>query len=239
MSTDFDTHSLTSLCGPSSGAGCKPRCLQTTSRGPFSARVLRAFVGTDNKVDQDGLRVYSRHHPMPVPAVQCDKLGFANGYLCDVDSDRPITEKEAIEARNLCLDAHDAVIDQELTKARPDSELEGAFDLLARTTGSMTCQHFAGALAACLSTMGTIHAVTPVTSSEHGDHIQDLLPRKRADIERENQRLVRALPTQNELREWQAQDPMIAEVVGRVERHPPRRDSSSMESVEDRDFVLS
>ena len=36
--------------------------------GPFSARVLRAFVGTDNKVDQDGLRVYSRHHPMPVPA---------------------------------------------------------------------------------------------------------------------------------------------------------------------------
>ena len=32
---------------------------------------------------------------------------------------------------------------------------------------------------------------------------------------------------------------MIAEVVGRVELHPPRRDSSSMKSVEDRDFVLS
>ena len=150
--------------------------------------------------------------------------------MCDVDSDRPITEKEAIEARNLCLDAHDAVIDQELTKARPNSELEGAFDLLARTTGSMTCQHFAGALAACLSTMGTIHAVMPLNSSEHADHVQDLLPRKRADIERENQRLVRALPTQNELREWQAQDPMIAEVVDWVRKGRRTKDQKDLPS---------
>ena len=187
--------------------------------GPFSARVIRVFPGTDKRIDQDGLRVYDRSHPLPVPAVDPDPLGKPNGFLGDVDGDRAITEDEAIAARNLCLDARDAIVDQSLTFARSSSGLEGAFDLLARTTGSMTCQHFARAFEACLSTVGMIHAVARALPREHDEHVQDLLPRRatRADIEKEGKRLLQALPTMDQLRKWQHQDPSIKKIFSWIQ----------------------
>ena len=45
---------------------------------PFSAQVVRTFPDAMGKLDQDGHRVYSRRHPLPLPAAYPDNTGFPN-----------------------------------------------------------------------------------------------------------------------------------------------------------------
>ena len=56
----------------------------------FAATRVRTFPDRHNRLDQEGLRVFSREHPMPLPAVDPDPTGGRNGYIADAVADRKI-----------------------------------------------------------------------------------------------------------------------------------------------------